>query len=85
MTATYEQARDRAFRAWQAQDMQIPLELDEAPGPPLPAGGFVEPKRLTRGAEPCCDPLAGRSDGGPVTAPAAMSAGSAPPCPTVER
>ena len=78
-------ALHQAHQAWIRTQPQLFFELDEAPGPPLPAGGFVEPKRLTRGAEPCCDPLAGRSDGGPVTAPAAMSAGSAPPCPTVER
>lgn len=87
---TARAAMDACYRAWQRQDMQLPFELDETPDTwphsPTGGGGLVEPERgPTTGAEPCCDPLAGRSDGGPVTAPAAMSAGSAPPCPTVER
>lgn len=86
---TARAAMDAAYKAWQRTEMQVPFELDETPDTwphsPTGGGGLVEPERLTSGAEPCCDPLAGRSDGGPVTAPAAMSAGSAPPCPTVER
>lgn len=82
---TAQAAMHRAYAAWRNTQAQLELELvlDET-AETLP-GGLVEHQRSPAGAEPCCDPLAGRSDGGPVTAPAAMSAGSAPPCPTVER
>lgn len=81
---------EQCYQAWQRQDMQLPFELDEAPAPrahtPLTGGGgLVEPERgLTTGAEPCCDPLSGRSDGDPVAAPPATSGGSAP-SPPLER
>ena len=81
---TARAAMERCYLAWQRTEMQLPFELDEAPAPrahtPLTGGGgLVEPERgLTTGAEPCCDPLSGRSDGDPVAAPPATSGGSAP-------
>lgn len=73
---TARAAMERCYQAWQRQDMQIPLELDEAPAP-LP-GGLVEPKRPNR-AEPRCDPPQRAHTAGPVAAPPAPSSGSAPP------
>lgn len=77
---TARAAMEAAYKAWQRTEMQVPFELDETPGPSHTpgVGGLVEPERLTSGAEPCCDPLSGRSDGDPVAAPPATSGGSAP-------
>lgn len=83
----YFRARDRARRAWQAQDMQLEFGLDDpqdnSSWPPGRADGvlrIVEPQRLTSGAEPHRD--LSRDAASPVAVPPASvpltPGGSAP-------
>lgn len=73
---TAQAAMHRAYAAWRNTQAQLELVLDET-AETLP-GGLVEHQRSPAGAEPCCGPLSGRSDGDPVAAPPATSGGSAP-------